>query len=126
MRATATASILFCALWAGPAAAFDCAKAATPTEKMICAQPALKALDDAMSAAYGALSARIAADAKPALLVSQRNFIAGLYLQIVREPLADDDFVIAQIRRCPRHTSGGDHRVRRGVGVGTNQRSEVG
>lgn len=85
-HATLSAGALLAALAAtAPAAAFDCAKAATPTEKLICAQPALKALDDAMSVAYGALAGRIDASAKPALQTSQRNFIAN------RENCGDDE-----------------------------------
>jgi hypothetical protein len=64
------------ALAVTPALALDCSKAATETETLICAEPALKAADDAMSAAYTALAARIAADQKAPLLQSQRSFIA--------------------------------------------------
>lgn len=37
---------------ATPAAAFDCARATTPVEKTICGDPALKARDDRLEAAY--------------------------------------------------------------------------
>ncbi len=40
-------------LVAGPAQAFDCAKASTQVEKAICGDAALKSLDDRMSEAYG-------------------------------------------------------------------------
>jgi len=40
---------------ASPAAAFDCAKASSRIELAICADPALKATDDAMGAAYASL-----------------------------------------------------------------------
>jgi uncharacterized protein len=37
---------------ASPARAFDCARARTPLEKTICADPAARQADDAMGAAY--------------------------------------------------------------------------
>ena len=58
--------------------------------------------------------------------INQRQRIAGLRLQIIREPLADDDFVVAQTRRRPRRTGGGDHRVRRGVRADGDEVGEVG
>jgi uncharacterized protein YecT (DUF1311 family) len=85
MRLASATALLVLTSAASPALALDCTKAATPTEKTICAQPALKALDDAMGTAYGALSQRIAPDMKPALLTSQRNFIKG------REYCGDDE-----------------------------------
>ena len=36
----------------GNAASFDCAKASSPTEKMICQNPNISKLDDRLSAAY--------------------------------------------------------------------------
>ena len=44
---------------AGPADAFDCARASTAMERAICADPTLKATDDAMSAAYSSLRQRL-------------------------------------------------------------------
>ena len=58
--------------------------------------------------------------------INQRQHIAGLRLQIIREPLAQDDFVVAQTRRRPRRTGGGDHRVRRGVRADGDEVGEVG
>jgi uncharacterized protein YecT (DUF1311 family) len=58
------------------ALALDCARAATPTEKAICGNAALKAADDAMSAAYSALRGRLNPDRAKALTLSQRAFIA--------------------------------------------------
>lgn len=50
---------------AAPAQAFDCAKASTRVERAICADPQLKAADDAMAASYSALMKRLdGADAK--------------------------------------------------------------
>jgi uncharacterized protein YecT (DUF1311 family) len=59
------------------ALAFDCAKASTDTEKTICAQPALKAADDAMSAAYESLFNRLKPAIQDQLKISQINFIAS-------------------------------------------------
>ncbi|MCU0832254.1 MAG: DUF4163 domain-containing protein [Rhizobiaceae bacterium] len=59
-----------------PAAAFDCSKASTATEKLICANPALKVMDDAMSAAYQGLVARVPAETQAALKIAQRTMIA--------------------------------------------------
>ena len=47
------------------------------------------------------------------LEIRERNFRARADLQILREPLVDDDFVVAQIRGHERRTRGGDHRVGR-------------
>jgi uncharacterized protein len=67
----------FASLTTSHALAFDCAKAATDTEKTICSQPALKAADDAMSAAYDRLFTRVEAQTQKQLKISQANFIAG-------------------------------------------------
>ncbi|MFT3810728.1 MAG: lysozyme inhibitor LprI family protein [Micropepsaceae bacterium] len=60
------------------AAAFDCAKASTDIEKIICADPALKAADDEMAAAYKALIAKAQGD-QPAMLKASQ--IAWLKLR---------------------------------------------
>lgn len=60
------------------AAALDCAKASTDIEKVICADPAVKAADDAMSAAYTALMAKAQGD-QPAMLKASQ--IAWLKLR---------------------------------------------
>ena len=57
--------------------------------------------------------------------VGQLQLSAGLELQLVREPLVDDDLVIAQVRRHERRTGGSDHRVGGGVGARAQQRGEV-
>ena len=46
------------ALAQGPAR-LDCAKAATPIERAICAKPELAAIDRKMSAAYAALAGKL-------------------------------------------------------------------
>jgi uncharacterized protein YecT (DUF1311 family) len=63
------------AVFASQASAFDCAKATTETEKLICAEPALKAADGAMSAAYARLAEGLKGKTKDQLKISQRNFI---------------------------------------------------
>jgi uncharacterized protein YecT (DUF1311 family) len=60
---------------ARPAMALDCARATAPIEKAICADPIAAAADDAMSKAYDALAARLAAPDKAALLISQRRWL---------------------------------------------------
>ena len=58
-----------------PAAAFDCKAAASPTEKAICADPELKTADDAMSAAYDAVMARIDAGQQAMLKANQKSWL---------------------------------------------------
>ena len=76
--------VLMLAAWPGPAAAFDCAKAATATEKAICANAALKLADDRMAAAYSALSKTLDDPARAQLLVAQRTWLKK------REECGDD------------------------------------
>jgi len=64
------------ALAAGEASAFDCAKAKTGVEKAICADPALKRLDDALATAYGAVKAAALPEEQKQLAQSQRRWIA--------------------------------------------------
>ena len=61
---------------ASPSFAFDCGKAQTKVEKLICADPKLKADDDAMTAAYDKLRLASDAGAKEALRISQLRWIA--------------------------------------------------
>lgn len=63
-------------LTAGPAAAFDCAKAGTAVEKAICADPAAKRLDDELGAAYAAVKAKLAPPQQAMLGKSQKRWIA--------------------------------------------------
>lgn len=60
-----------------PAMAFDCAKAQSPIEKAICADPTLKAADDAMSAAYSSLREALNTAERKGLAASQRKWIKG-------------------------------------------------
>ncbi len=57
------------------AAAFDCAKASTDTEKAICADPAVKAADDEMAAAYAALLPSLKGDQPAMLKANQRAWL---------------------------------------------------
>lgn len=56
-------------------ASFDCAKAATPQEKAICASPQLSAADDSMAAAYKAVLAKVGTDVAAKIRQSQRLWI---------------------------------------------------
>lgn len=72
LLAAAPAPVAFSATPAGPS--FDCARAATPVEKAICANPGLAKLDRDMAAAYAA-----AASVTPTpvtLKTAQRDFLA--------------------------------------------------
>jgi uncharacterized protein YecT (DUF1311 family) len=59
----------------GPAMALDCAKATTPVEKAICADPAAAGADESMTKAYDLLAARLSAPEKTTLLISQRRWL---------------------------------------------------
>ena len=56
--------------------AFDCAKAKTGVEKAICADPALKKIDDDLAAAYGAVKAGLAEAEQKMMTISQKRWIA--------------------------------------------------
>src|SRR6478735_8104066 len=64
------------ALWApsASAASFDCAKAGTPTEKAICADPILSRLDEQLDDAYRVAQKR--AESRIALRDAQRKWLA--------------------------------------------------
>ena len=75
MRAWFGMALLLAGLPAGAAAqSFDCTKARTPSERAICAQPSLGALDRAVASAYAAALARPGADA-PALRAAQQSWL---------------------------------------------------
>lgn len=64
---------------AGAAAAapsFNCAKASTPVEKSICANPALAEQDSAIAQQYKAVRGKLDAEAAKALTEDQRYFLA--------------------------------------------------
>lgn len=60
-----------------PAAAFDCGKAQSPVEKAICADQKLKAVDDAMTAAYASLRNSLTGPDRKALGASQSKWVKG-------------------------------------------------
>jgi uncharacterized protein len=57
------------------AASFDCAKASTAQEKLICGRPDLSALDEQVAAAYAALLGQLGDPAKTAVRDSQRAWV---------------------------------------------------
>jgi len=63
---------------AAHAASFNCAKAATPQEKAICASPELGAADTRMAAAYRKLLAAAPAEIKPEIRDGQRAWLEGM------------------------------------------------
>jgi uncharacterized protein YecT (DUF1311 family) len=62
-------------VWPAPALAIDCGKASTTIEKVICGDPALKALDGRMSAAYAEVRKSLSAKDRKALADSQRKWL---------------------------------------------------
>jgi uncharacterized protein YecT (DUF1311 family) len=68
-------SLVALMLVAGPAQAFDCAKAATAVEKAICGEDALKLLDERMSQAYGVVRKLSTEAERPMLARSQKAWI---------------------------------------------------
>jgi uncharacterized protein YecT (DUF1311 family) len=61
---------------AGPAQAFDCAKASTKAEKAICADPAARAADDELSKAFAAAISVMSPSDKTAAVTAQVKWIA--------------------------------------------------
>jgi uncharacterized protein YecT (DUF1311 family) len=59
-----------------PGPSFDCAKAATPSEKLICEDPELASLDQDMADAYGDLLAHTPFANRPALRKAQSGWLA--------------------------------------------------
>ena len=58
-----------------PGPSFDCARASTGSERAICADPTLSALDRDMAAAYAAARTRISPAARQALQSDQQAFL---------------------------------------------------
>ncbi len=73
----AAAALAAAFVYAPPAAAFDCAKASTRSEQAICADPALKAKDDAMTSAYQAVMARLDDEQRVALKALQIQWLTS-------------------------------------------------
>lgn len=57
------------------AASFDCTKASTSVEKMICANATISALDDKLSQAYAATAAKASGDDRKRLLAEQKHWL---------------------------------------------------
>ncbi len=68
-------ALIVSVLGAVPAMALDCARAKTPLERAICADPVAEAADAAMTNAYDALAASLPPSGKPALLTSQKRWL---------------------------------------------------
>jgi uncharacterized protein len=64
----------------------DCAKAATPIERAICAKPELAAADRKMAAAYAALAGKLSGAAKDHLLADQIRWLANRAAACVVDP----------------------------------------
>lgn len=73
---TCLSAVLLFSLTAAPALAFDCSKARTAVEKAICADPALKKIDDDLATAYGAVKASLDEAAQKMMVISQKRWIA--------------------------------------------------
>lgn len=73
---TCLSAALLLSLSAAPALAFDCTKAKTAVEKAICADPALKKIDDDLATAYGAVKASLDEAAQKMMVISQKRWIA--------------------------------------------------
>lgn len=74
MRWTVALSLLFFAVPAA-AAGFDCAKASSQAEHLVCSSPDLSALDSKMSEAYKDAFNAAEETSKPRLLIEQRHWI---------------------------------------------------
>jgi uncharacterized protein YecT (DUF1311 family) len=64
----------------------DCAKAATPIERAICAKPELAAIDRKMSATYAALAGKLSGAARDHLLADQIRWLANRAAACIVEP----------------------------------------
>jgi uncharacterized protein YecT (DUF1311 family) len=73
------------ALAQGPAR-LDCAKAATPIERAICAKPELAAIDRKMSAAYATLAGKLSGATRDHLLADQIRWLANRAAACIVEP----------------------------------------
>lgn len=74
-------AIFFVVLWsAAPASAasFDCAKASSPREKSVCADPQLSAIDEEIAASYAAARATLSPEGAETMRKSQRSWLRFL------------------------------------------------
>ncbi len=58
-----------------PAQAFDCAKATTDTEKLICSDSELKAIDDKLGEHWSTMKEEFSRQAWKALVAAQRSWL---------------------------------------------------
>lgn len=70
------AALALVALAAPPALAFDCTKAKTAVEKAICADPALKQIDDDLATTYSEVRSGLAEADQKMMTISQKRWIA--------------------------------------------------
>ncbi len=70
------AALVLVALTAAPAHAFDCTKAKTAVEKAICADPALKQIDDDLATAYSTVRSGLEEAEQKMMTISQKRWIA--------------------------------------------------
>jgi uncharacterized protein YecT (DUF1311 family) len=87
------------------AASFDCAKAATPVERAICADPALSRLDVDIATTYSAAGAGLDDAMRARLQRSQREWLS--HREATREELAKSMKARLSLLRSPRRTLGG-------------------
>lgn len=85
-RVAAAVLVLATCGLAHPALALQCDKATQRPDKLICADPALRSADAAMSAAYASLRASLPKAEQPGLLADQRR-----WLSVRAACIADDD-----------------------------------
>lgn len=85
------------ALAQGPSR-LDCAKAATPIERAICAKPELVALDRKMASAYAALAGKLTGAARDHLLADQIRWLANRAAACVVEPAEIEECLEARDR----------------------------
>lgn len=67
--------LAFCLAPGAHAASFDCGKATMKVEKMICADPKISALDDALARAYQNMMSKASIDQKKRVLAEQRHWL---------------------------------------------------
>lgn len=87
------------------AASFDCAKAVTPVEKVICADPTLARLDVEIATAYAAAGAGLDDAMRARLHRSQREWLA--HREAARKELTRSMQARRSLLRSPRRTLGG-------------------
>lgn len=93
MRWTVASFFLLFAVHAS-AAGFDCARASSQTEHLVCSNPGLSALDSRMSEAYKSALGSAEDASKPRLLIEQRHWI-----RYVRDVCATSDCLESAYRR---------------------------